>query len=672
MQSLLAKIKSLISRIAEAWQLLRLSLFSGLFVILGGIFLVWMPQGQDLLRVLAGETRNPYFRQHQVFFVIASLCWALAAWYCARVLMTRRLPGAAPDNMFQVHVRIWLPRIYGALALFSLAHGFWTVNANNWSAAFALLTFLFLVYVIKRRAWFGNFPGTVKTQYDELPPLMRKIIYGSLATSFVLLMAFVVFNVRPAQFIGAQAILLTAFASWIIFGSFVLVLLPKVYNWPSMALLPILLFIIFSPFNDNHVPRKIKNPVALDCAKESSNSRCQNVAQNFSAWFAARDSKLTNPYSVYIVAAEGGGIRAAYWTASVLAALHERDKDFSSHVYAISGVSGGALGAGVYTSLLAENFLTDKNPGRCAKNFMSCSRSILSQDFISPTLAALLYPDLIQRFIPFSIGVCDRARALEYSWENAWETETGNKQFSAGFFSLWQGKETSLPALFLNATLVETGQRAILSNLRIDKAEFHDALDGYAAPLYLPEPPLSTAVNISARFTAVSPAARVPTENSNLHLVDGGYHENTGALTASEIFRAVEKVIAKESLNARPVMIVIRNGPLIKREYAGSEFLGELLHPINAALRVRKAHSTNYLDSLAAALNRPDESQQFFVVQPPEDSAPTPLGWFMSLSSTGSLERSLDDGSTVKKLDDIVAVMKTLPPPKPMHKEMRE
>jgi hypothetical protein len=224
----------------------------------------------------------------------------------------------------------------------------------------------------------------------------------------------------------------------------------------------------------------------------------------------------------------------------------------------------------------------------------------------------------------------------------------------------------------LNSTLVETGQRAIVSNLRIETAEFHDALDGFAAPLQLPEPPLSTAINFSARFTGVSPAARVPTAQGSLHLVDGGYHENTGALTASEIFLAVEKVIKLEKLNAKPIMIVIRNQPPIKREYKGSEFLGEILHPINATLRARKAHSTNYLDSLAAALNRPSEPQQFFVVQPPEDSGPAPLGWFMSLTSTDSLDRSMADHKTTKKLDDILAVMKTLPPPKPLHEEMRK
>ncbi|MGB9150919.1 MAG: patatin-like phospholipase family protein [Burkholderiales bacterium] len=677
MSSILEKLKFIFSRFAEAWQLLRLTLFSLVLVISGGIFLAWVPQGQDLLRIVAGETRNPYFRQHQIFFVIASLTWALAAWYCARVLVTRRLPTAPADNLFQVQLRIWLPRVYGALALFVLALGFWQVGERSWTMAFLILTAAFLLFVVKRRAWFGNFPGTVKTQVDKLPPVTRKLIQWSLAISFVLFGLFVAFPVRPAQTLGAMAILLFAMTSWIIFGSFILILLPKIYGWPSMALLPLLFFIVFSPFNDNHEARGISDFQPVDCEKEKDYSRCQNVALHFSAWLSARAKQQTATYPVYIIAAEGGGIRAAYWTAAVLAALHEREKNFSEHVYAISAVSGGALGAAVYGGLLAQQKQSGAETSRCATqkygetNFSSCARAILSHDFLSPTLAYLLYPDMMQRLLPGPIAAFDRARALEYSWEDAWQSETGNDQFGASFLSLWRGREAAVPALFFNSTLVETGQRVIFSNVRVDTLEFYDALDGFRAPLLLPESALSTTVNFSARFSFISPPARVATGKGSAHLVDGGYHENTGALTASEILRAVEKTIASKSLNARPVVVVIRNQPFAERDYISGEFLGEWVHPVQVILNTRKAHSAIYLDSMAAALNRPSEPQQFFVVQPPRESAPAPLGWYMSLSTTRALDASLNDSGTVKKLDEILDVLKTPPPPKPLQMETR-
>ena len=64
------------------------------------------------------------------------------------------------------------------------------------------------------------------------------------------------------------------------------------------------------------------------------------------------DAGETHP--LYIVATEGGGIRAAYWTAAVLGEIQDKNPNFAAHLFAISGVSGGSLGAAVFEALLAE------------------------------------------------------------------------------------------------------------------------------------------------------------------------------------------------------------------------------------------------------------------------------------------------------------------------------
>ena len=115
-------------------------------------------------------------------------------------------------------------------------------------------------------------------------------------------------------------------------------------------------------------------------------------------------------HPLFIVATEGGGIRAAYWTATVLGELQDKNPTFASHVFAISGVSGGSLGALVFDALLAE-----PNP----EKFKGKARDILGQDFLSPALASMLYPDFVQRFLPFPVPHFDRARALEMGWEKA-------------------------------------------------------------------------------------------------------------------------------------------------------------------------------------------------------------------------------------------------------------
>lgn len=61
-----------------------------------------------------------------------------------------------------------------------------------------------------------------------------------------------------------------------------------------------------------------------------------------------------------IVATAGGASRAAYWTGTVLAALQEGAPKFTDHLFAISSVSGGSLGAAAFVVLAGkQNELVD-------------------------------------------------------------------------------------------------------------------------------------------------------------------------------------------------------------------------------------------------------------------------------------------------------------------------
>jgi hypothetical protein len=76
------------------------------------------------------------------------------------------------------------------------------------------------------------------------------------------------------------------------------------------------------------------------------------------------------PVPMVIVATAGGGIRAAYWTATVLDRL---ESDFAGqggvrpYLFAISGVSGGSVGAVAFDAALAA-----RDEGRCTGN-ATCS-----------------------------------------------------------------------------------------------------------------------------------------------------------------------------------------------------------------------------------------------------------------------------------------------------------
>jgi hypothetical protein len=137
------------------------------------------------------------------------------------------------------------------------------------------------------------------------------------------------------------------------------------------------------------------------------------------------NSKAAEPqsYPVFLVAAEGGGIRASVMTAMVLDELRLRYADFTNHLYAIIGVSGGSIGAASFVAALRdgmpavmphEALYSRKLPdGRL--NRQAC----LHVDLLSPTARALLGSDLLSQFVPtlFDLSSWDRARRFRKSLE---------------------------------------------------------------------------------------------------------------------------------------------------------------------------------------------------------------------------------------------------------------
>src|SRR5205823_52027 len=130
----------------------------------------------------------------------------------------------------------------------------------------------------------------------------------------------------------------------------------------------------FSPFNDNHFVRMldanaappaaaITGAATEDCSLPQSEVTTSAKGLRYPVcayarqWLAARRGEIMSskePYPVYLVAAAGGGIRAAYWTAGLLAFRQDNEPTFAHHAFALSGVSGGSLGSVVFAGLLHE------------------------------------------------------------------------------------------------------------------------------------------------------------------------------------------------------------------------------------------------------------------------------------------------------------------------------
>jgi len=268
----------------------------------------------------------------------------------------------------------------------------------------------------------------------------------------------------------------------------------------------------------------------------------------FMEWHRERKDRAayqSEPYPVYLIAAEAGGLYAAQFTAKVLARLQDRCPNFAQHVFAISGVSGGSLGGSIFTSLAKKHAKNGPwQPCRVAPDavFETKVDDILKQDFLAPIVARAFFADLLQRFLPYPLTVpqFSRGRAFEESIVHAWNRVEGKEAnpFAGPFLSHWRTDDAG-PALLLNTTSVNDGRQIVVSPFGpdIDDPGFHIGYLYMQPALSGKDLTLGAAVSLSGRFPWILPAATVG--DNRLALVDGAYFEGSGVETLSVIRNAL-------------------------------------------------------------------------------------------------------------------------------------
>lgn len=260
---------------------------------------------------------------------------------------------------------------------------------------------------------------------------------------------------------------------------------------------------------------------------------------------------------VFLVASEGGGIRSAYWTAQVLLRLHTEVPNFDRRTFVLSGVSGGAVGEAVYRACL-------RDPEK--RELHACIRDRFDKlDALSPLLGALMFEDAFARVLPVPMGE---------GWFRCRNPGCGHLNRALGFEREWVRIFPALaeplatsqgPHLILNSTWVESGSRAVASSLDLQSkdvpsAEIVQARLGAGISLI-------TAAHVAARFpfsnplAAVQPARSASSDGKMVgHLADGGYFDNSGTTSLSDVWRALGPKLAAAKPGWHPQVILIRNG----------------------------------------------------------------------------------------------------------------
>ena len=459
-----------------------------------------------------------------------------------------------------------------------------------------------------------------------------------------------------APVIGAAAVILFAEYFWIALAYVLFFFLGRwLSQGVSIALFITVLGLFLSgPFN-MHSVRKI---AAGQPAATAAQGR---LSKHIDGWLESRRSEIESagsPYPVFIVSAEGGGIRAAFWTAGLLCAIQDAEPAFSDHVLGISGVSGGSLGAATFAALVGEaqrNAIDVPQSAGDMGPLQTLAGQVLGRDYLSPVLATMLIPDAAACLL-HGEWAQDRAAVLERTFELGWRQAVGTDAFQDPMTALWRDDAIHrVPTLFMNSTEAASGRRIVNSPVVLDP--------GLSSALSLPVtiPPhtlrLSTAVLLSARFPAISPIANLgeTAEDGPLHVVDGGYVDNSGTLTAAEIVESLAASAERLGLadRIRTVAIVITDEPIAlnkqesladRRSQSGivSTAVGAVLAPFETLNHVRKALSTKHRESLTALIHgRGGEVLDGFALK--ASRMEFPLGWMLAPATRSALMQQIRD-----------------------------
>ena len=602
--------------------------FVMLFLFLGYFALVGFDQGQDILKTLSFTT-DPELVRHTWFVFFAVAWWAWQSFRASRVILHFTYFNFwTYKPSYSLRAQVLIPRLVASLPFFIVAYAVYRSTQTFDTFIFVLISsgvwlFIFLHFRKRLIVWIRSFkpfkpgliPDYIPIKNGTYPAYFiwskqrRWFIFRILVVAFLFLLIYR-YPVHFPQYIGSAAIVLLGFGSWLILAT-VISFIEKYLRFPVTFSI-LMLVIVFSFFNNNHTIR------TLDTAHQSRPS----IESHFNHWVDIR-SEDKDSLEVYLVMAEGGGLRSAYWTSRVLERIQMQNASFGDHIYAMSAVSGGSIGS-----------LTFQGLQQNGKHIPTEQDGYLESDLLAPVTSALIFTDLLQKFIPFPIRQLDRARVLEKSFE---ESLPDKELWKQGFLEKYTGMDE--PVILLNATHVESGKRAVISNVDLGPMNDFQVIDFF--DVQPNDIRVSTAMGISSRFPFITPPALIKTGDQKPwgNLVDGGYYENLGMQTMLDLYTIIQPLAEKMEIPIRFKFIAIRNTKALKSAKA---VLG-MTETFSPALTFSHIWSNNsnevlqYGEQVIRANG--DELYQFALQR--EDHENIPLGWYLSPDARRRIERQV-------------------------------
>jgi hypothetical protein len=594
------------------------------------------------------------------------------------------------------------------------------------------LTALAVASVVAARRWLRSEPhqrdaasrtAVVAAAFSDDAPTDERVIASLrragrwvVAISVLVIVVILVFPRPVAYAIGPIALLVLLIGAWTtIIGALILALgrvKPlEVFQVLRLRATPVVTLLVLLPI----VVSLVDGAPALHAIRtnaDGSFAERDTLRTGFTSWYEAQDCALTLPDSgvtvapLLLVAAEGGGIRAATWTVDVLRELPRDGSCAAGATLLSSGASGGSIGIASF-----------QQQGNAAASSAEVNTTALGgPGALAAGIAGLLGGDLVGSVTGIRVPSPIDYRDLLGAW--AWQDRTALQEATWGQdapqFAQPYDVEPQAPTgyMLFNTTDAISNCRVVVSQLDLNTqvtAEA-DTVEGPSVPAcngadaelantvdlqdYLGDCIFSldwaTAAELSARFPVLSPAGRVSNETlpadcnqvSDLQLVDGGLTDNTALGSIADLSPELVQLVTATNAQANgadkpyvvPIVMYISNNPGADVTATPDGTRPEALIPLNALLQAPRGLLTAgaWLTRLstelgnvcpatdpvcAAALSevRAQVPQGVAVVQPSTTpSVSVPLGWTISSFSRTRLRLESETQAECGKADSTV------------------
>ncbi|MCX5042834.1 hypothetical protein OG921_06590 [Aldersonia sp. NBC_00410] len=396
------------------------------------------------------------------------------------------------------------------------------------------------------------------------------------------------------------------------------------------------------------------------------------------------DGRTVRP--MVLIAASGGGIRAAVWTADTLAQLADTGECGRQVALAASGVSGGSVGLAIVRQTIPASS-TGEESNNSSDVVRAAARRLAGPDALSVGLAGTLIGDQVAAATGLRAQLHggldtwrDRAGLIEEVWDD--EIPELADEYSTGV-------DGPTGFIVFNSTAAEVKCRVLISQVELGPEQSGKGpncrdVDGAppssidladSAKDCFPKMSWSTAAMLSARFPLVTPSGRIVPEHAegqcdvrSLQMIDGGYSDGEGLATIADIAPALAEVVRVHNDAARqeggvvvvPLVIYLNDEPGIDTVPQQGKAAPELLVPLigsgaKSQLVAREAWMQRIGNSLAANTictgdagceqavetvwtGKVRQGPVVTVAPPVGPNVEVPLGWTLSKASLDHLE----------------------------------